>query len=124
MIYRVLADLVLILHMSFVLFVIFGGFLALRWSKLLWFHVTAVLWGASTEFLGLICPLTPLEVMLRQRSGAPGYHTSFIDHYITSLLYPSGLTRRMQFWLGILAVVPNAALYLYMLAYKRHRGRG
>ncbi len=124
MIYRLLANLVLILHMCFVVFVICGGLLALRWRKLIWFHAPAAVWGASTEFLGLICPLTPLEVMLRQLGGSSGYQTGFIDHYITAVLYPSGLTRHLQIWLGIAAVVPNAALYVYILAHATRGGPG
>ena len=91
--------------------------------RLIWLHMPAVIWGASTEFLGLICPLTPLEVMLRQLGGGPGYQTGFIEHYITAILYPSGLTRGLQIWLGILAVVPNAAVYLYILVYRRRTSR-
>jgi len=120
MIYRLCADLVLVLHLAFVAFVVFGGLLVLRWPRVMWLHLAALTWGALTEFLGLICPLTPLEVHLRELGGQAGYSGDFIDHYITSLLYPAGLTRGIQFWLGILVVVPNVLLYAYFLR-RRHR---
>lgn len=115
MIYRLCADLVLVFHLAFVAFVVFGGLLVLRWPRVMWFHLAALTWGALTEFLGLICPLTPLEVHLRELGGEAGYSGDFIDHYITSLVYPAGLTRDIQFWLGVLVVVPNVLLYAYFL---------
>jgi hypothetical protein len=118
MIYRLGADLVLIFHLAFVAFVVFGGLLVLRWPKVMWLHLAALTWGVLTELLGLICPLTPLEVRLRELGGQAGYSGDFIDHYVTSLLYPAGLTRDIQFWLGILVVVPNALFYVYLLMRK------
>jgi hypothetical protein len=114
-IYRLCADLVLILHLGFVAFVVFGALLVLRWPKVMGFHLAAATWGALTEFLGLICPLTPLEVRMRELGGQAGYSGDFIDHYVTSILYPVGLTRDIQFWLGILVVVPNVLFYVYFL---------
>jgi len=119
MIYRLSADLILIVHLAFVLFVLFGGFLVLRWAKLMWLHLAAVFWGALIEFIGIICPLTPLEVMLRQRGGEPGYEGDFIGHYITALLYPLELTRELQVWLGFAALLPNVLIYGYLLVRKR-----
>lgn len=111
MTYRALADLVLIVHFAFVLFVIFGGVLALRWPRVAWIHVPIALYGAAVEFVGFLCPLTPLEVGLRQRGGQVGYTGGFIDHYITAALYPTGLTRQVQFILGAALVVLNVVVY-------------
>jgi len=119
MIYRFSADLVLIVHLAFVLFVVFGGLLVLRWARLAWLHLIAVFWGALIEFIGIICPLTPLEVMLRQRGGEAGYEGDFIGHYITVLLYPAELTRELQIWLGFAALLPNVLIYGYLLLRKR-----
>jgi Protein of Unknown function (DUF2784) len=113
--YRLAADLVLIAHLAFVGFVVFGAALVWRWPRLLAPHIAAVAWGALTEFLGIICPLTRLEVSLRQLAGEAGYHSSFIDHYVVAILYPQGLTRGLQIWLGILVLVPNALAYAYLL---------
>lgn len=75
--------------------------------KLIWIHLLAVLWGTLTEFVGIVCPLTPLEVSLRQLGGAAGYEGGFIEHYLIALLYPEALTRGMQIWLGFGALLPN-----------------
>ncbi len=116
MIYRLSADLVLIVHLVFVMLVVFGGLLVLRWPRLMWVHVPVVLWGAAIEFIGFVCPLTPLEVWLRKRGGEAGFEGDFIDHYITALLYPDGLTRGLQILLGVLALAPNVAIYGYLFA--------
>jgi Protein of Unknown function (DUF2784) len=115
MIYRLGADGVLIAHLAFVLFVVLGALLVLRWPRLMYLHIPAVVWGGIVEFIGMICPLTPLEVRLRQLSGDAGYKGGFIEHYIVALLYPSGLTRTVQIVLGFLAVVPNVAIYSLLL---------
>lgn len=109
--YRAAADLVLITHFAFVLFVIFGGFLVLRWPRLAWVHVPVALYGAVIEFLGFVCPLTPLEIWLRHRGGEAGYSGGFIEHYITATLYPAGLTRGIQIVLGIGVLLLNGIVY-------------
>jgi hypothetical protein len=111
--YRLLADLVLILHAVFVAFVMLGALLVLRWPRVAWIHVPVVLWGAGIEFLGGICPLTPLENHWRALAGQLGYPGDFVEHYIVSLLYPDGLTRRVQFVLGALVLVVNVAIYAW-----------
>lgn len=105
------ADCVLLLHFAFVLFVIAGGVLALRWRRLAWVHVPVAVYGAVIEFVGFICPLTPLENWLRMRGGVAGYSGGFIAHYITAVMYPAGLTRHVQFVLGAGVLVLNAAVY-------------
>lgn len=111
MLYRWLADVVLVAHFAFVLFVILGAFLVLRWPRLAWVHVPIALYGAAIEFIGFICPLTPLENSLRVRGGEAGYEGGFIEHYVTAALYPSGLTRELQVAAGILLLVGNAVVY-------------
>ena len=113
--YRLAADLILLVHLAFVLFVLLGGLLVLRWARLLWIHLAAVLWGVLTEFAGIICPLTPLEVMLRQLGGEAGYEGDFINRYLIAILYPDGLTRGLQIWLGFAALLPNILIYAYLL---------
>jgi len=110
-IFRVLADLILALHLAFVLFVILGGLLALRWPRVAWVHVPVALYGALIEFAGFVCPLTPLENAMRHRGGEAGYQGDFIDHYITGTIYPQGLTRSAQLVLGAAVLVLNAAIY-------------
>jgi uncharacterized protein DUF2784 len=106
-----LADLVVVLHFAFVLFVVFGGLLALRWPKMVYVHLPAALWGAFIELAGGICPLTPLENALRAQSGRPGYAGGFVEHYVLPLLYPAGLTRNTQLILGALVIGINLFIY-------------
>ncbi|HEX7113874.1 MAG TPA: DUF2784 domain-containing protein [Steroidobacter sp.] len=121
MLYSFLADVVLVVHLLFVLFVAVGALVLLRWPRLVWIHLPAVLWGAYIELSGRVCPLTPLEVRLRQLGGEAGYEGGFIDHYITAWLYPSGLTRGMQIGLAIGVFVVNAALYWWVFLGRRRR---
>jgi hypothetical protein len=109
--YRLAADAVLLLHLAFVVFVVLGGFLVLRWPKLAWVHLPAVAWGALVEFSGWICPLTPLENALRHATGDAVYTGDFVAHYIVALLYPESLTRDVQVALGIAVVLLNAVIY-------------
>lgn len=111
MIYRSLADFVVLVHGAFVVFVVLGGFLALwnlRWA---WVHLPAAIWGAWVEFAGRICPLTPLENHFRGLAGERGYAGGFIEHYIMPLLYPVGLTRDRQFLFGGIVVAVNLLAY-------------
>lgn len=119
MIYRAMADGVLILHLAFLLFVLLGGFAVHRWSRVAWLHVPAALWGILIEYAGWICPLTPLEVSLRRLGGQVGYAGGFIEHYVTAVLYPAGLTRRVQWMLATVALVVN--LYAYARVIRRRR---
>jgi hypothetical protein len=119
MIYRVLADAVVLFHFSFVLFVILGGFLLRRWPRLVYLHVPIAVWGVLIEFAGWICPLTPLENHLRRLGGEAGYTGGFIDHYIIPVLYPGGLTRTLQYVLGIFALLIN--ILAYVLYFRKRR---
>ena len=119
MAYRAAADAILVTHLAFVLFAVFGALLVLRWPRLAWLHIPAVVWAAFIEFSGTICPLTPLEVALRLRAGQAGYGGGFIDHYVVSLLYPEGLTQNTQAMLGAVLVAINAAIYI--VAFRRRR---
>ena len=109
--YGVLADAVVVLHLGFVLFVVLGGLLVLRWRWVAWLHVPAAVWGALIEFAGWTCPLTPLEKWLRRQGGLGGYEGGFVEHYVLPVLYPSGLTRGVQVALGLFVLVVNAAVY-------------
>ena len=119
MIYRILADGILIFHFCFLLFVVFGGFLVLRWRWVRWLHIPCALWGIAIEYFGWICPLTPLEIEFRGRAGELGYVGGFIEHYITAAMYPAGLTRLIQTVLGTLVLAINVGVYV--MFYRRRR---
>lgn len=109
--YRSAADVVVAIHFLFVVFVVLGGLLALRWPWVARVHVPVVLYGAAIEFVGFLCPLTPLELWLRRRGGEAGYEGGFVEHYMTAALYPAGLTRQIQIALGASALLINAVIY-------------
>ncbi len=115
MTYWLAANIVLIIHLGFVIYVVAGGLLIFRWKWSILLHLPAVLWGALLEFNGWLCPLTPLEQWLRVAGGRRGYSGGFIEHYLLSLLYPAGLTRDVQILLGTFVVVVNALIYAILI---------
>ena len=114
MIYGLLADLVVLVHLSFVLFAVFGGFAVYRWRRVLILHLAAVVWAVLVEVFGLLCPLTPLENRFRRMAGQEGYETDFIDRYIMQLLYPEDLTRETQILLGCAVLAINVLVYAFL----------
>ncbi|MCK5205994.1 MAG: DUF2784 domain-containing protein [Desulfobacterales bacterium] len=120
--YHLLADLVVIIHLTFVLFSVAGALLVIGWRKIFYLHLPAAVWAAWIEFSGKICPLTPLEKWLRIKGGDAGYSGDFVGHYILSILYPSGLTREVQFILGGVVVGLNIIIYGYILFPRKGRG--
>ena len=123
MLFARLADLVVVVHALFVAFVVLGGFLVLRRPRLAWLHIPAAVWGVLIEFAGWICPLTPLENSLRRRGGEAGYAGGFVEHYLLPVLYPAGLTPRVQYVLGSLVLITNLAIYAILLARRRRATR-
>jgi hypothetical protein len=118
-IYLLLADLVVWIHFAFVVFVVLGGVLVMRWPRLIWVHLPAVMWGVIIELCGWICPLTPLENWLRRKGGGENDHSDFVAHYLLPMLYPQGLTRKSQITLGALVVVVNVAIYGWIFRSKK-----
>jgi hypothetical protein len=118
---RLLADAVAAVHFGFVLFVVLGGLLVLRWRRLALLHLPAAVWGAVIEFAGWICPLTPLENALRRQAGGAGYGGGFIERYLLPILYPPGLTRGVQIALGLSVLLLNGAIYGWIVLAPRPR---
>lgn len=112
MFFQAAADVVALIHLAFVVFVVFGGVLTLRWRWIPWVHLPALLWGALLEFFGWMCPLTPLENWLRFGGGTSEYSGSFVERYVLPIVYPTALTREAQVVLGFLLCLVNAAIYL------------
>jgi hypothetical protein len=109
------ADAVLVIHLTFIAFVLLGGLLVWRWTCLAWVHLPAAAWGATVELLHLQCPLTPLEIRLREAAGQAGFEGGFIAHYLIPVIYPTGLTPRIQLGLGVLVVLLNGLIYARLL---------
>ena len=122
-VHAALAGLIVLVHLAFVVFAVGGALLALRWPWVAWLHLPAAGWAASIELTGGICPLTPLENSLRARAGLDYYSGDFIARYLFPVLYPEGLTREVQVWLGILVLALNAGVYGFVYLGRRRARR-
>lgn len=123
MYFRVAADAVLLCHLAFIVFAIFGGALAARWRWSPALHLPAVAWAVFVELSGRICPLTYLENSLRHTAGESGYAGDFVQHYLMALIYPAGLTREIQFMLAAAVAAINIAVYVWVVRSWRKRAR-
>ena len=121
MIYKLLADVVFLVHLLFVLFVVLGALVVWRKPRLAWLHLPAVAWGALIEFAGWICPLTPWEQSLRRLAGEEGYTGGFVENYLVPIVYPAGLTRDFQIVLGVLVLLINGIAYFLIIHRFRQR---
>jgi uncharacterized protein DUF2784 len=117
--FRVLADAIVVIHLGFVLFVVLGGLLVLRWPRAAWLHIPSAAWGITVEFAGWICPLTPIENVLRERAGSTAYQGDFIERYVLPLLYPVRLTRGTQWLLAGIALAVNVFVYWRLASRER-----
>ena len=123
----VLANLTLLVHLVFIIFCVGGGLACLHNLKWSYIHLPALVWGAATEFFGIICPLTYLENFFLRRAGAAGYEGDFLEEYLIAVIYPDGLTRIAQIWLGVSLVSVNLLIYLWVWrrwSLSRDRDRG
>jgi hypothetical protein len=125
MIHGLFADLTLLLHLAFVLFVVAGGLLVRRWPRLLLAHLAAAAWGVFIAASSGTCPLTPLENWFSAQAGRAGYRGGFLEHYLGPVLYPEGLTRERQ-WaeVGVVVLVNGIVYGPRMRRWWRRRGRG
>ena len=116
--YGILAGVIIVAHFLFIAFVAAGGLLVLRWPRLAWVHLPAVIWGVVVELTGRICPLTPLENHLRRLAGNSSYSGSFIEQYLIPVIYPANLTATTQYILGGLVITVNLVIYTTIIRKK------
>jgi hypothetical protein len=109
---HILATTIALFHLFFILFVLFGGFLVLKWPRVMWLHVPAAVWGVLIEFAGWWCPLTKWENYFLQQAGRAGYSGGFVGHYIMPVIYPAGLTRGLEIAIGLFVLVLNLGIYV------------
>jgi len=117
--YHALADLVLVIHALFIIFVILGGLLVLHWRVIIWPHLPAVAWAVLLEVFGWLCPLTPLEQWLRRAAGTASYSGSFIEHYLVPFIYPAWLTRTAQLYIAAALIIINILVYWFVFRQRR-----
>jgi hypothetical protein len=113
--YKLLADFTIIIHLAFILFVVLGGLLVLRWKKMIWVHIPVALWGIIVEYFNVLCPLTPLENYFRVMAGKQIYTTDFIEQYLLPMIYPEALSLILQYILGSTVILINLIIYLLVL---------
>ena len=115
MVYSLLADLLVVFHIVFILFVVLGGLFVFKWPRIGYLHIHAAVWGGLIEIQGWLCPLTPIENRLRQVAGTTSYKDSFIQHYLIPVIYPTELTREVQLFLGLSVLILNGIVYIWIL---------
>ena len=121
-VWRILADAIVLAHVAFVVFGVLGGFLTWRWRLAALVHLPVLAWGLWIELSGNICPLTPLENHLRALAGEAGYSGGFVEHYVVPVLYPPGLTRHTQWVLAGVLLLFNVVAYAGLLVRKGRSG--
>lgn len=121
--YQFLADMVLLAHLVFIVFALAGGLLLLRWPRLIWLHIPAMMWAVFVEVTARVCPLTPLENYFRELAGGNAYQGAFIERYLLPLLYPAGLTPAIQLLLAGAIVVLNAIIYTVFIRVRKRKYR-
>jgi hypothetical protein len=121
--YQFLADMVLLAHLAFIAFALLGGLLLLRWPRLIWMHLPAMMWAVFVEVTAWVCPLTPLENYFRALAGGSAYQEDFIGRYLLSLLYPAGLTPAIQLVLAGVVIVLNAVIYTLFIRVRKRKYR-
>jgi len=123
MLHQLAADAVLGLHFGFLLFVVLGGLLVLRRPRIAWLHLPALVWGTVVSLMGWVCPLTPLENYFRRLAGESGFSASFLEQYVTPIIYPDGLTREIQLIAGVSLPLWNLSVYGLVLWRLRQRAK-
>ncbi|HWF46489.1 MAG TPA: DUF2784 domain-containing protein [Bryobacteraceae bacterium] len=105
-----LAGLVLAIHLSWILWVIFGAFFTRRRKFLTAFHLASLIWGIIVELSPLPCPLTMAEDFFERKAGEPTYHGAFLVHYLDRLVYPD-LPVTMLVSIGVAVCILNLGVY-------------
>jgi len=114
--YKLAADLLVLIHFGFIIFVVLGGLLVLRWPWVGLLHSPAAAWGAWIEISHGLCPLTTLEQSLRRAANTPNYEGGFIANYIVPMVYPPGFSPEMARLLGITLLAGTLVIYLVVIS--------
>ena len=109
--YELAADLTLIVHFAFIIFVVFGALLFFVSTKIIYVHVPALIWGIYIELTHSVCPLTYLENWFLQKANLTTYSEGFIQNYLVPIVYPKNLTDNLQIYFAIVLIVANMIMY-------------
>ena len=113
--YEIAANLAVIVHFLFIVFVVFGAFLFFLSKKIILIHFPSVIYGVFIELTNYICPLTYLENWFLKKANLINYSSTFIKHYLLPIIYPGNLTSEIQFYLGSILIVINIAIYILIV---------
>ena len=113
--YELAADLILIVHFIFIIFVVFGALLFFVVKKIVFIHIPALIWGSYIELTHSICPLTYLENWFLNKANLTIYSEGFIQNYVVPIVYPTDLTKNLQIYLGITLIIINIIIYGFIL---------
>ncbi|MFI7612951.1 DUF2784 domain-containing protein [Nonomuraea terrae] len=112
MMYRLVADIAMVVHFAFLAYLAVGGFLAWRWRRTIGLHLAVTAWGVLSVF-GVDCPLTHVEDWGRRNAGQAGLPSSgFIDHYIEGVIYPGEHTNLARLGVAVLVLFSYAGYVL------------
>jgi len=114
--YEIAANLILIIHFTFILFVVFGALLFFASVKVIFIHVPVLIWGSYIELTNSICPLTYLENWLLHKANLTTYSEGFIQNYLIPIVYPANLTKDLEIYLGIALIVVNMIIYGFIIS--------
>ena len=114
--YELAADLTLIVHFAFIIFVVFGGMLFFISTKIIYVHVPSLIWGIYIELTHSVCPLTYLENWFLQKANLTTYTEGFIQNYLVPIVYPKNLTDNLQIYLAIVLIVANMIMYGFIIS--------
>ena len=109
--YDLAANLTLIVHFAFIIFVVFGALLFFVSTKIIYVHVPALIWGIYIELTHSVCPLTYLENWFLQKANLTTYSEGFIQNYLVPIVYPKHLTDNLQIYFAIVLIVANMIMY-------------
>ena len=114
--YEIAANLTLIVHFAFILFVVLGALLFFVSTKIVFIHIPAFIWGSYIELTHSICPLTYLENWFLHKANLTTYSEDFIQNYLVSIVYPTNLSADLQIYLGIAIIVVNMIIYGFIIS--------
>ena len=114
--YELAADLTLIVHFAFIIFVVFGALLFFVSTKIIYVHVPALIWGIYIELTHSVCPLTYLENWFLQKANLTTYSEGFIPYYLVPIVYPNNLTEDLQTYIAIALIVANTIMYGFIIS--------
>jgi hypothetical protein len=110
--YQWLVNVILTAHFVYLAYVVLGGFLAWRWTKMIVPHLIASVWGVLIVFNLVACPLTIAEVWARRLAGDDPVSGGFINRYVTNVIYPGRYLVEVRVAVALVVLISYVGVYL------------